>query len=257
MFVSHKFCLHRISTENVSFTTIFVQKTVPLLRLLGTLFITRSFIKRFLTQREVREAYSGTNQGIIAPGFPTRKTLEGNGTPKKKRKTSSQNIPKLMNREFMDEILDCSLPFCIIESLQYEDKSVGNDGRFLPELGGINLDPPESVKSRANIISKWWSFLPNSQQNHGFAWGRWVSVLGFHTQFLDEFADHQFKKKKRHQKNRLKAVDSRFYKCWLRCFWTWTRWWQLIFFYFHPDPWGRWTHFDGCIFFRWVGSATN
>ena len=55
----------------------------------------------------------------------------------KKSKKSSQNIPKLMNREFMDEILDCSLPFCIIESLQYEDKSVGNDGRFLPELGGI------------------------------------------------------------------------------------------------------------------------
>ena len=25
------------------------------------------------------------------------------------------------------------------------------------------------------------------------------------------------------------------------------------FFYFHPDPWGRWTHFDLRIFFRWVG----
>ena len=26
-----------------------------------------------------------------------------------------------------------------------------------------------------------------------------------------------------------------------------------IFGNFHPDPWGRWTHFDGRIFFKWVG----
>ena len=33
------------------------------------------------------------------------------------------------------------------------------------------------------------------------------------------------------------------------------RWWQLIYFFgiFHPENWGRWTHFDYRIFFRWVG----
>ena len=31
-------------------------------------------------------------------------------------------------------------------------------------------------------------------------------------------------------------------------------WWQLKYFLFStPIPWGRWTQFDGCIFFRWVG----
>ena len=34
-----------------------------------------------------------------------------------------------------------------IDNLQYGEKSVGNDGRFLPELGGIVSDPPESSKS--------------------------------------------------------------------------------------------------------------
>ena len=33
----------------------------------------------------------------------------------------------------------------------------------------------------------------------------------------------------------------------------WSRWWQLKYFFkFHPEPWGRWTHFDGRIFFKWV-----
>ena len=27
-----------------------------------------------------------------------------------------------------------------------------------------------------------------------------------------------------------------------------SRWWQLNFFYFHPETWGRWTHFDEHIF---------
>ena len=27
-----------------------------------------------------------------------------------------------------------------------------------------------------------------------------------------------------------------------------TRWWFHIFFYFHPEIWGRWTHFDEHIF---------
>ena len=37
-----------------------------------------------------------------------------------------------------------------------------------------------------------------------------------------------------------------------------TRWWQLKYvFYFHPEPWGRWTHFEGCICFKGVGSTTN
>ena len=30
-----------------------------------------------------------------------------------------------------------------------------------------------------------------------------------------------------------------------------------IFCYVHPETWGRWTHFDEHIFFRWVGSTTN
>lgn len=34
-----------------------------------------------------------------------------------------------------------------IDKLQYGEKSVGNDGRFLPELGGIVSDPSESSKS--------------------------------------------------------------------------------------------------------------
>ena len=34
------------------------------------------------------------------------------------------------------------------------------------------------------------------------------------------------------------------------------RWWFQIFF-FHPENWGRWTHFDLRIFFRCVGSTTN
>ena len=34
-----------------------------------------------------------------------------------------------------------------------------------------------------------------------------------------------------------------------------TRWWQLKYFRnFHPENWGRWTHLDYRIFFRWVGS---
>ena len=28
-------------------------------------------------------------------------------------------------------------------------------------------------------------------------------------------------------------------------------------FYFHPDPWGNFFQFDGCIFFKGVGSTTN
>ena len=32
-----------------------------------------------------------------------------------------------------------------------------------------------------------------------------------------------------------------------------SRWWFHIFLIFTPNPWGRWTHFDFCIFFRWVG----
>ena len=32
-----------------------------------------------------------------------------------------------------------------------------------------------------------------------------------------------------------------------------TRWW----FQTLPLIWGRWTQFDGCIFFRWVGSTIN
>ena len=35
-----------------------------------------------------------------------------------------------------------------------------------------------------------------------------------------------------------------------------TSWWFQTFFYFHPEPWGRWTH-SCLIFFRWVGSTTN
>ena len=32
------------------------------------------------------------------------------------------------------------------------------------------------------------------------------------------------------------------------------RWWQLKYFWsFHPETWGRWTHFDLRIFFNWVG----
>ena len=27
-------------------------------------------------------------------------------------------------------------------------------------------------------------------------------------------------------------------------------------FYFHPEPWGKWSNFDA-LFFRWVGSTTN
>ena len=43
--------------------------------------------------------------------------------------------------------------------------------------------------------------------------------------------------------------------------WCWfnyimTRWFQL-FCFFHPEPWGRWTHFDVRIFFKGVGSTTN
>ena len=34
-------------------------------------------------------------------------------------------------------------------------------------------------------------------------------------------------------------------------------WWFQSFFYFHPKNWGRWTHFDLRIFFKWVGSNTN
>ena len=34
-----------------------------------------------------------------------------------------------------------------IDNLQYGEKSVGNDGRFLPEQGGSVSDPPESSKS--------------------------------------------------------------------------------------------------------------
>ena len=30
--------------------------------------------------------------------------------------------------------------------------------------------------------------------------------------------------------------------------WYFSRWWQLKYFYFHPEPWGRWTHFDEHIF---------
>ncbi len=30
------------------------------------------------------------------------------------------------------------------------------------------------------------------------------------------------------------------------------RWWFQIVFYFRPDPWGSWTHFDELIFFKWV-----
>ena len=32
-----------------------------------------------------------------------------------------------------------------------------------------------------------------------------------------------------------------------------TRWWQLKYFYFHPDPWGFMIQFDLRIFFKWVG----
>ena len=28
-------------------------------------------------------------------------------------------------------------------------------------------------------------------------------------------------------------------------------------FYVHPEAWGNVFQFDGCIFFRWVGSTTN
>ncbi len=50
--------------------------------------------------------------------------------------------------------------------------------------------------------------------------------------------------------------------CWLDAMgalpWGFSRWWQLKDFWnFHPENWGRWTHFDVCIFFKWVGSTTN
>ena len=36
-----------------------------------------------------------------------------------------------------------------------------------------------------------------------------------------------------------------------------SRWWQLkYFFYFHPETWGRWTHFD-LYNFKGIGSTTN
>ena len=35
------------------------------------------------------------------------------------------------------------------------------------------------------------------------------------------------------------------------------RWWFHFFGNFHPKNWGRWTHFDDHVFFRWVGSTTN
>ena len=50
---------------------------------------------------------------------------------------------------------------------------------------------------------------------------------------------------------------------------TWKKTWKLYInelklgggnsniFDVHPELWGRWTQFDGCIFFRWVGSTTN
>ena len=35
-------------------------------------------------------------------------------------------------------------------------------------------------------------------------------------------------------------------------------WWFQIVFYFQPENWGRWTHFDVRIFFKGlVGSTTN
>ena len=36
-----------------------------------------------------------------------------------------------------------------------------------------------------------------------------------------------------------------------------TRWWQLKYFFMFTPSWGRWTHFDLRIFFKWVGSTTN
>ena len=40
--------------------------------------------------------------------------------------------------------------------------------------------------------------------------------------------------------------------------WWFPGWWQLKYFLFSLlFNWGRWTQFDFCIFFKWVGSTTN
>ena len=44
---------------------------------------------------------------------------------------------------------------------------------------------------------------------------------------------------------------SKLWKCYLG-----PRWWFPRFFIFIP-PWGKMIQFDGCIFFKWVGSTTN
>ena len=38
---------------------------------------------------------------------------------------------------------------------------------------------------------------------------------------------------------------------------TITRWWQLIFFFFYPDPWGNDFQFDEHIFHMGWNSTTN
>lgn len=119
-------------------------------------------------------------------------------------KVQSPKKTTFMKRGFMNESGSVFLLFITvwyIDNLQYGEKSVGNDGRFLPELGWIVSDPPnpqnhwvwkvslqyKKCPKSLKIISKWWSFLPHSQQNHGSVWGRWVSVVGFHFEVLDEY----------------------------------------------------------------------
>ena len=52
------------------------------------------------------------------------------------------------------------------------------------------------------------------------------------------------------------SINALYMSVWIRCIHSDASWWFQTFFIFHPENWGRWTHFDS-YFFSWVGSTTN